>query len=374
MAELNLCLVVGTRPEIIKLAPVISELKSRGIEFTLVNAGQHYDYLLTKKIFSDLNLDTTSINLNIGSSSHAQQTASALLLLENIISNRTFDAVVAQGDTNTVLASALAASKQNIPFVHVEAGLRSFDRTMPEEINRKVADHIASVLFAPTDISASNLLNEGISKDRIFTVGNTVVDALNKISTAMTSNYIKEKFMHNNFALLTLHRSENTDSMNKFELLLNSLMKITHPVIFPIHPRTKDKLISFGLWDKLLAIPNLKITEPLGYADFLNALKHAQVVLTDSGGIQEEACVLKVPCITLRNNTERPESVAVGGNVIVGLNATKIAEITNRIFDDMNFRASMVPKINPFGDGTSSKKIVDTLIRLKAEGRLNYGN
>jgi UDP-N-acetylglucosamine 2-epimerase (non-hydrolysing) len=368
---MKVCIVFGTRPEIIKVAPIISELKKRGIDFSVVNAGQHYDFLLMQKVLDDLNLLKIDYTLNIGSGTHAQQKASALILLENVITSNDFDIVLAEGDTNTVLATALAAIKQGVPFGHIEAGLRSFDRTMPEEINRVLTDHSSEVLFAPTEISALNLKNENIDPEKIFVVGNTIVDSFKRINKKNSTEILdKLKIEKENYAVLTMHRPENVDKKENLEKIVNLLENIKYKIVFPIHPRTKDKFIKFEMWERLQKKANLIITEPLGYVDFISLLKNARIILTDSGGIQEEACILKIPCLTLRYNTERPETIMVEGNVLVGLDVEKITKYVNKIFENKNFRESIKPKKNPFGDGNAAKKIVDILVDLHKKGCL----
>jgi len=368
---MKVCVVFGTRPEIIKVAPIISELKKRGIDFSVVNAGQHYDFLLMQKVLDDLNLLKIDHTLNIGSGTHAQQKASALILLENIITSNNFDIVLAEGDTNTVLATALAAIKQGVPFGHIEAGLRSFDRTMPEEINRVLTDHSSEVLFAPTEISALNLKNENIDSEKIFVVGNTIVDSLKRINKKNSTEILdKLKIEKENYAVLTIHRPENVDKEENLKKIIKFLENTKYKIVFPIHPRTKDKLIKFGLWNKIQKKSNLIITEPFGYVDFISLMKYAKVILTDSGGIQEEACLLKVPCLTLRYNTERPETVMVGGNVLVGLDTKKIINYINNIFERKNFRESIKPNKNPFGKGNTAEKIVDIILDLDKKGKL----
>lgn len=363
----------GTRPEIIKMAPVLSKMHlDKDIDLVTVNAGQHYDYLLSQKIFTDLEMIKPDYELSVGSGTHTQQTSFAMLLIENIIRKEKPDVVISEGDTNTVLATALASIKMNIPHAHIEAGLRSFDRNMPEEVNRLGADHFSEVLFAPTEISRKNLLAENIPAHKIHVTGNTIVDALFTILPKIKESKILSNLNldQQSYILVTAHRPENVDSKEKLGTLMRTLCKIDLPLIFPIHPRTKNRLLEFGFWEQSCSNTNLNITEPVGYIDMLNLIKNAKCVLTDSGGLQEEACVLNTPCLTLRYNTERPESVIAGSNKLVGIEPDDILENINRLKEDKEFEKNMRSAKNPFGDGTAGKKIIQILKKKYEAGEL----
>ena len=360
--------VASTRPEVIKLSPVMRELESRGVDYTFVTTGQHYDEELFWSFIRDLKLREPEHNIEIGSGSHAYQTARALEALEEIILKERPNVVIAEGDTNSVLSCALACAKLHVAFAHVEAGLRSFDRTMPEEVNRVLADHIAEVLFAPTEGAALNLIEEGILPEKIFIVGNTIVDAtLQNLEIARKSSRILEA-LPDEFLLLTLHRAENVDSRERLAGIMEALFELGEEIVFPLHPRTRKRLKEFGLLER--ARQRLHLIPPAGYLDFLMLLSRARLVLTDSGGVQEEAIVLNTPCVTLRTSTERPETVEAGGNVLAGVEKADILRTVERILSDESVYSAMKSAKNPFGEGDSGRKIVDTLIKLEEEGRL----
>jgi len=355
--------VASTRPELIKLSPVMRELDRRGIEYKFITTGQHYDLQLFGTFIKDLKLREPDYNIEIGSGTQAYQTAVGMTELEKIFVKEKPDVVIVEGDTNSVLSASLAAVKLHIPVAHVEAGLRSFDRNMPEEINRTVADHCSEVLFAPTEGAALNLLGEGAPPRKIFIVGNTIVDAtLQNIELANDSTL--QRFPKD-FLLLTLHRAENVDASDTLKGIMKAITGLNRNVVFPVHPRTGQMLEKFGIGEHR----NLLLIEPLGYLDFLALLKNARAVLTDSGGVQEEAIVLNTPCITLRTTTERPETVEAGGNVIAGVSTEKIIETVNRILDSKVYE-SMKHAKNPLGDGRTAEKIVDILLDAHEKGTL----
>jgi UDP-N-acetylglucosamine 2-epimerase (non-hydrolysing) len=360
--------VASTRPEVIKLSPVMREFEVRGIEYTFVTTGQHYDDELFWNFIRDLGLRQPEYNVEVGSGSHAYQTARALEALEEIILKEEPEVVVAEGDTNSVLSCALACAKLHVAFAHVEAGLRSFDRTMPEEVNRVLADHVSEVLFAPTEKAALNLIEEGIPPERIFIVGNTIVDAtLQNLEIAREKSRILEA-VPGDFLLLTLHRAENVDRRERLAGIMEALFELGERVVFPVHPRTRRRLEEFGLLKR--AEEELHLLPPVGYLDFLLLLSRARLVLTDSGGVQEEAIVLHTPCVTLRTSTERPETIEAGGNVLAGVEKAGILRTVKRILDNRQIYEAMRRAENPFGEGDSGRKIVDTLIKLREEGRL----
>ena len=352
--------VASTRPEVIKLAPILNELRKKNVEHLFATTGQHYDDRLFKNFLKDLKLGDPDYNLEVGSGSHGYQTGAALMSLEEILLKESPDVLLVEGDTNSVLAGALAAVKHKIPVGHVEAGLRSFDRTMPEEINRILADHSSELLFAPTEHSALNLVNEGIPANKIHIVGNTIVDAtLDNIETAKNRPPLS-KDLPDDYLLLTLHRQENTDDKNRLEEIFLALLELGRDVVFPIHPRTSN-LIRGTKLEKLLENDSIHITSPLGYLDFLRLLYNSFAVLTDSGGLQEEAITLNVPCLTLRYNTERPETVWAGGNIVVGTGNQDIITAVKSL-EDVSVYNAMKNTSNPYGDGKTAERIVEILL------------
>ncbi len=355
---MKIAIVVGTRPEIIKMSPIIRECKNTNLNYILIHTGQHYSYALDKIFFEELELPLPHYNLEIGSGSHAEITGKCLINIEKVLVKEQPDVVLVEGDTNSVLAGGLAASKLHIKVGHVEAGLRSHDRSMPEEINRILVDHLSDFLFTPTHLAQSNLLEEGINEKKIFITGNSIVDAVHQnLEIAKKCPQILEKLNiePNRYFLLTSHRQENVDDKTRLEGILNGLEFIYErwnlPIIYPIHPRTKKRLEEFGL-----QLPKgISVTEPLGFLEFLYLEANSLLILTDSGGIQEEACILKVPCVTLRDNTERPETLTVGANILVGTNPSHILEgVTEMIDKSRNWD-------NPLGDGKTGRRILNIL-------------
>jgi len=354
---MSIAIILGTRPEIIKMAPIIRECERRGLGYFVLHTGQHYSYSMDRVFFEQLELPLPEYNLDVGSGSHAEQTGKIMKGAEEILARKLPDVVLVQGDTNTVLAGALAASKLHIKVGHVEAGLRSYDRSMPEEINRVVADHISDYCFAPTEISKANLLKEGITEEKIHVTGNTIVDSVyQNLEIAMRKVDIlgdlglkpKEYF------LVTSHRQENVDSRERLGEIIRGLEIVKSefglPVVFPVHPRTHKMVESFGFeFDGIRAI------ESLGFLEFLQLEANARLVLTDSGGVQEETCILGVPCVTLRDNTERPETLEVGANILVGsrgMGILEAVEYSYGIKKEWN---------NPFGNGDSAIRILNLL-------------
>ncbi|MGC8988220.1 non-hydrolyzing UDP-N-acetylglucosamine 2-epimerase [Infirmifilum sp.] len=346
-------MILGTRPEIIKLAPVVKELEKRGIDFFILHTGQHFSYNMDRVFFEQLELPQPKYNLGVGSGSHGEQTAKMLLGVERVLTDERPDVVIVQGDTNSTLAGALAAVKLQVPVAHVEAGLRSFDMSMPEEVNRVVVDHVSTLLFAPTQLSRRNLEREGIVEG-VYVTGNTIVDAIMMYSPRIEEAKLPLD-LPMEYVLLTLHRQENVDNPVRLASAIKGVGLVAEElkvhVIFPVHPRTRLRLVEYGI-----RVPDgLVLLEPLGYFQFLKLLKGSRVVLTDSGGVQEEACILGVPCVTLRYNTERPETVYVGANVVAGLDPQRILSKTLEMADK---RGSWP---NPLGDGRAAEKIVRTL-------------
>ncbi|WP_406656884.1 UDP-N-acetylglucosamine 2-epimerase (non-hydrolyzing) [Methanolobus sp. ZRKC2] len=355
---MKIAIILGTRPEIIKMSPLIRECEKLGIDYYILHTGQHYSFEMDKVFFDDLKLPVPKYNLDVGSGLHGEQTAKMISGIEEILIHDTPDVVLVQGDTNTVLAGALAASKMHIKVGHVEAGLRSFDRNMPEEINRVIADHISDYLFAPTENSKKYLLDEGIPGKKIFVTGNTVVDAVYQnleISKQTRKTLSSLNLKNGEYFLTTVHRAENTDKKERLSSILKGFEQIYQafklPIIFPAHPRTVKMTNEFGL-----EIPEgTKVIDPVGYLDFLQLEGSAKLILTDSGGLQEEGCILGVPCITLRDNTERPETVDVGANTIAGVNGN-IAQLAKKM------TASGVKWDNPYGNGNTAALTINKIL------------
>ncbi len=354
---MKISIVLGTRPEIIKMSPIIRYLEQIQENFFIIHTGQHYSYEMDKTFFHSLNLPAPKYNIDVGSGSHAEQTGKIMMGIENILQSERPDVILVQGDTNSVMAGAVTASKLHITIGHIEAGLRSYDRRMPEEINRVIADHISDYLFAPTKIAQENLLREGISPTKIFITGNTIVDAVqqNLKIAQQSKNYLNRlHLLEKNYFLVTAHRAENVDDNERLMKIIKGLCKIQKifsiPVIFPIHPRTEKKIKELGInLDRITIIP------PQGFLEFLQLEANAKLILTDSGGVQEEACILEVPCVTLRDNTERPETIEVGANMLSGVEPDSIVRSTEKMLH--------TPRTwkNPFGDGMATMKIVNVL-------------
>uniref|UniRef100_UPI00261AE224 non-hydrolyzing UDP-N-acetylglucosamine 2-epimerase n=1 Tax=Halorientalis sp. TaxID=1931229 RepID=UPI00261AE224 len=311
----HVAIVLGTRPEIIKLSPVIRECERRGVPYTIIHTGQHYSDELDTVFFEQLELPTPEHNHGVGSDSNGAQTGAMLIEIEEVLLDIDPDVVLVQGDTNSVLAGAIASSKLDCELGHIEAGLRSFDREMPEETNRVVTDHVADYLFAPTETAADYLRAEGRPDEAIYVTGNTVVDAVQQnreIATRKSEILNEFDLSPDTYAVMTAHRAENVDAPSRFEDLLTGVKRVAteyeFEVIYPIHPRAQDRLDNFDI-----GVPEqIRLVEPLDYLDFLTLQANAGLILTDSGGIQEEACILQVPCVTLRDSTERPETLDVG--------------------------------------------------------------
>ena len=376
---MKIATVLGTRPEIIKMAPIIDEISKRDIDQTVIHTGQHYDKEMSDNFFKDLEIPTPDYNINVGSGTHGKQTALMMEGIEEVLLDERPDIVLVQGDTNAVLAGALVASKLHIAIGHVEAGLRSFDMTMPEEINRRAADVTSTMYFVPTQDSAINLLAEGFSHKNLIITGNTVVDAcFRHLEIAKRRGFEDESLKKlniydmENILTLTMHRAENVDVKERVTNIIDALKELDDMnIIFPIHPRTKNTLKSFGLFDELNDLDHVHIIKPLGYLDFLLLTSKSTLILTDSGGLQEEAITLNVPALTLRYNTERPETVAAGGNILVGSNKEAILENARRILDDEDFADKMKNAPNPYGQGDAAKLTVDSIEEYYDKGLLN---
>ncbi|KAF5081024.1 UDP-2,3-diacetamido-2,3-dideoxy-D-glucuronate 2-epimerase [anaerobic digester metagenome] len=370
---MKIAFIIGTRPEIIKMSPLIDEVDKRGIDYILIHTGQHYDHEMSQQFFLDLELSQPHYNIGVGSDSHGKQTAVMMEGIEKVLLSEKPDIVLVQGDTNAVLAGALVAAKLHIAVGHVEAGLRSYDKTMPEEINRMVADVCTNLFFVPTEETAINLLFEGISPANIFITGNTVVDACyrNLKIAGKTSQIMPQLELDGDILLLTLHRAENVDDRERLENIVEALLKVEGlNIVFPVHPRTMKTLKEFGMFSQLEKAPHIKMIKPIGYLDFLILQSNSKLIMTDSGGIQEEAITLDIPCLTLRYNTERPETVQAGGNILVGSDTEKITEIVSMILGDEELYQRMKEAPNPYGDGTTSKQIVDAIQNAHDQGKL----
>lgn len=354
---MTISIILGTRPEIIKMAPVIRECERRGLDYFVLHTGQHYSYEMDSIFFEELELQPPEFNLNVGSGEHGEQTGRILEGVERVLLSERPDVVLVQGDTNTVLAGALAAAKLHIRVGHVEAGLRSYDRSMPEEINRVVADHVSDLLFAPTETARRNLLSEGIPQEKIHVTGNTIVDSVQQsleIAERKADTLADLGLKSREYVLATAHRAENVDDRKRLAAILEGLSlvgaELEMPVVFPVHPRTRKMMEIFRINPG-----GVRAIEPLGFLEFLQLEAHAALVLTDSGGVQEEACILKVPCVTMRDNTERPETLDVGANVLAGADAEGILQMALHMCSRGRCWS------NPFGDGRAGKRIVDSL-------------
>ena len=351
--------VVGARPNFMKIAPVIDEMRKHPkLKPILVHTGQHYNKEMSKLFFDDLKLPSPDIYLGVGSASHAMQTAKIMVEFEKILLKEKPDLVIVVGDVNSTIACALTAVKLFVPVAHVEAGLRSFDRDMPEEINRILTDAISDYLFTTCRNANDNLLKEGISKKKIHFVGNVMIDALLKhINKASQSNILdKLDLIPKSYAALTLHRPSNVDDKKVFVEILTAIEEIQKKIkiMLPIHPRTKKKIAEFKLENRIKKMKNFKIIEALGYLDFVKLMANSKFVLTDSGGIQEETTILKIPCITLRNTTERPITVTKGTNIIVGSDKEKIIKESLKILTGKKKQGK-----NPeLWDGRAAERIV----------------
>lgn len=354
---MSIAIILGTRPEIIKMSPVIRECQRRGMDHFVLHTGQHYSYKMDQIFFEQLELRQPEYNLDVGSGNHGEQTGKIMGEVEKILMKDMPSIVLVQGDTNTVVGGALAASKLHIRVGHIEAGLRSFDRSMPEEINRVVTDHISDYLFAPTEIAKNNLLNEGITEEKILVTGNTVVDSVyqnREIADRKVDILNDLGLKPKEYFLATTHRAENVDNRNKLREIIKCLELINRefslPIIFPMHPRTRKMIRQFGF-----EFDGIKAIDPMGFLEFIQLEANARLVLTDSGGVQEETCILGVPCVTLRDNTERPETLDVKSNILAGTDAEEILKSAKKMLHQGNGWR------NPFGDGNACKRILDTI-------------
>tara|TARA_B100000315_G_C14526223_1_gene563960 strand:+ start:421 stop:1503 length:1083 start_codon:yes stop_codon:yes gene_type:complete len=352
-------LIVGARPNFIKAFPVYVALQEAGVfDLRLINTGQHYDKNMSSIFFRQFQMNEHKINLKIGSGSHAEQTGKIMIEIEKVFMDNRPDMVMVFGDVNSTIASALSAVKLRIPVAHVEAGLRSFDRSMPEEVNRLLTDQISDFLFITSPEAKQNLINEGKRNDQIYFVGNTMIDSLVKFEVHFDGSDILKKYNceNKNYILLTLHRPSNVDNIDQLTKVIHGLNKLSesHVIFWPIHPRTKKKIIE----NKTKVSPSIIVLEPLGYFDFMGLQKEAKYIITDSGGIQEESTYFGVPCFTVRDNTERPITIEDGSNTLVGTDFSKIPDLIQNHLLSMNYQ----PKRPKYWDGKAGKRLAKIMI------------
>ncbi len=357
--------VVGARPNFMKIAPIHRRMQnSTFFDPILLHTGQHYDEKMSTTFFVELGMPEPDVYLGVGSGSHAEQTAAVMVKVEQFLLAERPDLLIVVGDVNSTIAASLAAVKLNIPVAHVEAGLRSFDRGMPEEINRILTDAIADYLFVTEQAGLDNLENEGVSDSKVHFVGNCMIDSLvEHLQKAADSSILNElAVQENSYALMTLHRPSNVDNRDVMQGIFKALDKIQSdmPIIFPIHPRTKKMLDALGLNAEMDRMSNIKLTEPLGYLAFLRLMSQAKLIVTDSGGIQEETTFLKIPCLTLRENTERPITTTIGTNQLVGMEPDAILAGYTKAMNGYTTNS----QIPPLWDGLASQRILDILERL----------
>jgi UDP-N-acetylglucosamine 2-epimerase len=353
---LKILTIVGARPQFIKAAAVSRELR-KAHEEMLVHTGQHYDFLMSEVFFRELEIPAPDHNLGVGSASHGIQTAQIMIRLEEVVIKEQPDRILVYGDTNSTLAGALVGSKLQIPVAHIEAGLRSFNKTMPEELNRILTDHVCDLLFTPTDTASRNLAHEGITKG-VHQVGDVMYDTLlhntgiaEKRSTVLDRLNLQPR----SYVLATIHRAANTDDKTRLEAIMDAMARVDATVILLLHPRTRDRLREYGLTTVTHNFGNVNIIEPVGYLDMLVLEKNARAIVTDSGGVQKEAYLFKVACITAREETEWVETVEAGWNTLVGESLDRISELIRKTHTE--------PHAHPdfYGDGTAAKRIVQIL-------------
>ncbi|MBX7054480.1 MAG: UDP-N-acetylglucosamine 2-epimerase (non-hydrolyzing) [Pyrinomonadaceae bacterium] len=362
---LKVLLIAGARPNFMKVAPIYAEMKRRSAAFepVIVHTGQHYDAAMSDAFFNDLGMPKPDVYLGVGSGSHAVQTARIMTEFEPVLLEQRPDWVLVVGDVNSTIACALVAVKLGVKVVHVEAGLRSRDRAMPEEINRILTDSISDLLLTTSQDADQNLKAEGIPAEKIRFVGNVMIDSLREHLKVAAASDIREKLdvAEGEYAVCTLHRPSNVDDKPVFSGIINALAKISGrlPIIFPVHPRTRSKIDEFDLAEQISA-SNIRLIDPLGYIDFMRLYSGARLVLTDSGGLQEETTVLGIPCLTLRENTERPVTIELGTNILVGTDPVKIERAACEALE--KDRIAGTANIPPFWDGNAARRICDELI------------
>ena len=359
--------VVGTRPNFVKIAPLMAAMRASGaFDARLIHTGQHYDRRMAQVFFEELGIPAPDSNLGVGSGTHAWQTGQVMIRMEKLMAGDPPDLVVVVGDVNSTLAAALAAAKLHIPVAHVEAGLRSFDRDMPEEINRVLTDHLADYLFVSEPSGLENLRHEGIPDERVFLVGNIMIDTLMRCRERAENCGVRKRLGLDgrSYAVLTLHRPSSVDDADALERILGAVEKVQRrlPVVFPVHPRARRRLDERGLGPRVARAGNLQLVEPLGYLEFLGLMSGAQLVMSDSGGIQEETVVLGVPCITLRENTERPVTLQSGYHVLAGSDAAKIIAAAEAFLA----APPSAPHVVDLWDGHTAERIVRVLAECRA--------
>jgi len=356
--------VVGARPNFMKIAPIQREMTKHGsIKPVLVHTGQHYDDKMSRLFFEDLEIPEPDVYLGVGSGTHARQTATIMIEFEKVLEREKPDIVLVVGDVNSTAACSLVAAKMGIRIAHVEAGLRSFDRTMPEEINRLVTDVLSDYLFVSERSGLDNLRREGISEEKVFFTGNVMIDSLVYFMRKAEQSRILDQLALENqsFALITLHRPSNVDVKQSFAALLDAFAVLEKEIriVFPIHPRSRKRLHEFGLEARAGRMQNLLLLDPIGYLDFMQLMRRAKFVLTDSGGIQEETTYLGIPCLTMRENTERPVTIEVGTNILIGADAKRVVPEARKILDG-GVKKGVIPEL---WDGRAAERIVDILSR-----------
>jgi UDP-N-acetylglucosamine 2-epimerase (non-hydrolysing) len=352
--------VVGVRPQFVKASVVSKELRKNNEE-VLIHTGQHYDYEMDKIFFEELNIPEPDYYLGVGSGSHGRQTGEMLRKIEEILLSEKPDLVLTYGDTNSTLAGALAASKLGIKNAHIESGLRSFDRSMPEEINRILTDHCSDILFCPTKNAVDNLKREGITEN-VFLTGDVMVDSLlfnKELAEARSSILSDLNLKSKDYLVATIHRASNTDNKENLQNIVEAFQELNENIVFPIHPRTEKLLKNYGLYDSLNS--SVILTEPLGFLDFIKLMNHAKMILTDSGGVQKEAYILQVPCVTLRDNTEWVETIEDGWNVLVGCNKNNIVKTVE------GFNSLENTHRNRYGNGNASTEIASIIEKISLE-------
>jgi UDP-N-acetylglucosamine 2-epimerase len=359
---MTIVVVIGTRPQIIKTAPILREAEARGFKLKVVHTGQHYDYEMSRVFFNELDMPSPVVNLGVGSGSHGLQTGQMLMGLEKVYLDLKPDIVLVPGDTNSTLAGAIAAAKIGIPVAHVEAGCRSFDMNMPEEINRRLTDHCSSILFAVSEWSRDQLLREGIDKNKITLVGDTMYEGIQHHRQEIDKAPILDDLgINEKFYVMTVHRAENTDDNKRLMDIFETLLMVDNQVIFPCHPRTEKRLQGTDLMRKI-AGSQITLVKPVGYYSMLKLISEAKVVLTDSGGVQKEAFWMGTPCVTLRDNTEWTETIELGMNKLVGANPEKIFQALR----EMENKSSR-PLKNPYNFNGASSSIISELERFIIE-------
>jgi UDP-N-acetylglucosamine 2-epimerase (non-hydrolysing) len=353
----SVMVVVGTRPEIIKMAPIIRSLKAEHLPFLFVHCGQHYDYNMSHQFIEELGLPEPNYGYRVRVYSQGLQTARIMAHMEKLLKETKPKIILVEGDTNGVLATALAAVKLDIPVGHVEAGLRSFDLRMPEEHNRRLTDHVSTLLFAPTKIAKGNLEKENVW-GKIYVTGNTVIDAvIQHLPIAQNQSNVMKKMRFREFALVTAHRAENVDDPRVLKNLVETFMEAPIPVVYPVHPRTRKQLHQNRMWKSLRSSENVQLFPPAGYFDFLLMMKNCRLILTDSGGIQEEATAppIRKSVLVIRFSTERPEAVKAGFAEVVGVKKQDILEAMERLLN----QKKELPRHSPYGNGKAGEEIVE---------------